>query len=101
MSYYNKKKWKYIAVKGLGFIPFYGCPHFHAEKGRVNSFRNMVLTRNVLGFGIDNDSAFVVDGTKLYSISSNKNSGVFLIDACCGNSTPKKIKSKEVFGSLI
>ena len=46
-----------VRSRGLGDVykrQFYGCPHFHAEKKRVNNFRNMVLRRNVLGFGIDN-----------------------------------------------
>lgn len=66
MSFYNKKKWKYINVKGLGFVKGVHCPHFNSHtlgKFRKDDFKKMMGKIGGIGIGIDNNCAieFVED----------------------------------------
>ena len=56
MSFYNPKKWKYINVRGLGFIKGIHCPHYDSETlgvPRKNRFRNMIQKIGGIGISID------------------------------------------------
>jgi dipeptidase E len=66
MSFYNPKSWKYINVKGIGFIRGIHCPHFNSmTRGipRRNDFRKMIQATGETGIAIENNCAIVfVDG---------------------------------------
>jgi dipeptidase E len=66
MSFYNPRSWKYINVKGLGFIKGIHCPHYNSQtRGipRRKHFRDMIRKTGGLGIAIENNCALVfIDG---------------------------------------
>ena len=78
----NQKKWNYLRIPGLGFVPgpFVCCPHHDRVQSngllRANDFDRMLLARaksgrkSVLGIGIDHYAAFLVEGEnyKVYAL---------------------------------
>ncbi len=67
LSYYNPESWKYIRVKGMGFLPGIGCPHYNSGTGgllRKDDFHAMVVKHPESGIAVDNHCAVqFVDGT--------------------------------------
>src|SRR3989338_10326279 len=60
MSFYNPQKWKYINVRGLGFIKGIHCPHFNSSTlgvPRKKHFRDMIQKIKGRGIAIDNNCA--------------------------------------------
>ena len=60
MSFYNPKKWKYIKVRGLGFIRGVHCPHYDGKTrgiSRRKRFENMIRRIGGTGIAIDNNCA--------------------------------------------
>ena len=53
MSFYNPRKWKYINVRGLGFIKGIHCPHFNGRTGGVRRRKDFLrMIRKIGGTGI-------------------------------------------------
>ena len=66
MAYYDRERWDYIAVTGLGLVKGMVCPHYNGRTygvARRRDFRAMMLRRGGRGLGIDNHCAVVFSGT--------------------------------------
>ena len=95
MWYYSPNNWKYIRVKGMGIIPFLGCPHFHEEEKRIKDFEKMVKRHNQIGIGLDNYAAFILEGNKFRVFSTKKGSGVFKVLKKDGKIVTERISNKN------
>ncbi|MHB1921755.1 MAG: Type 1 glutamine amidotransferase-like domain-containing protein [Chitinophagaceae bacterium] len=78
-SFYVKKDWEYIRVRGLGFIPATGCPHYDAEK-RDRSFQNMIRKMGTTGIALDNFCALEVFGSSYRVISAKRGAWAFRLE---------------------
>lgn len=78
MFYYHPKKWNYIVVRGLGFVPALLCPHFLKEK-RDEHFRNMVKKRGGMGLAVDDCAAFEIIDDKIRVITANETTNGFKV----------------------
>lgn len=88
MSFYNSKKWEYVLVQGLGFLPWIHCPHFHsATLGKLRSidFEQMIRKRGGTGLGIDDLCAVVFTDTGYQVISASDRARAYLIRRRRGN----------------
>lgn len=70
MSYTNPKKWKYINVKGLGFIKGIHCPHYDSETlgvKRKDNFKAMMKKTGGMGIAVDDRCAIAYEdsGTRV------------------------------------
>ena len=77
MSFYHPKRWKYINVKGLGFVKGIHCPHYNnqtLEKKRKDYFRLMIKKIGGMGIALDDDCAIAFIDDKFRVISARKNS---------------------------
>lgn len=57
ISYYGKKDWDYICVKGLGFLKGIHCPHYNghtAGQWRRKDFARFMKQHRGIGIAIDN-----------------------------------------------
>jgi len=82
MSYYNKKKWKYINVKGLGFIKGIHCPHYDSHTlniPRKKKFHQMIKKIGGLGIAIDNSCAIEFIDNKFRVIQAKKNAKAYKV----------------------
>lgn len=74
MSFYNRKKWKYINVKGLGLIKGIHCPHYNSMTmgiPRRKHFREMIRKTGGAGIAIENNCAIAfIDGA--YRVITSK-----------------------------
>lgn len=73
MSFYNPKKWRYINVKGLGFLKGIHCPHYNSKTLgilRKNNFKNMIKKTGGFGIAIDENCAIEFVGDKFKVITS-------------------------------
>src|SRR5271170_3025328 len=71
MSFYNRRKWKYINVKGLGLIPGIHCPHYNGmTRGipRRKHFREMIAKTSGVGIAIENNCAIEFIDGRLYKV---------------------------------
>lgn len=67
MSFYHPDDWDYISVRGLGFIPATGCPHYDGEK-RDENFRRMIARDGGPGLAMDDGCAIVYRGGAEYKV---------------------------------
>lgn len=74
MSFYHPTKWKYINVKGLGFIKGTHCPHYDSQTlqvARKNNFQNMISRIGESGIAIEDNCAIeFIDG--YYKVIASK-----------------------------
>ena len=66
MAYYNREKWDYISVTGMGLVKGMVCPHYNGRTygvPRRRDFRAMMARKGGRGLGIDNHCAVVFSGT--------------------------------------
>lgn len=82
MSFYNPKRWKYINVRGLGFLKGIHCPHFDGHTlgvPRKKHFERMIGKIGGMGIAIENDCAiaFVDNGFRV--IPAKKNAGAYRV----------------------
>lgn len=56
MSFESKGSWNYTRVKGINLIPAIHCPHYN-EDNRVEAFKKMISSQDLLGIAIDNNCA--------------------------------------------
>jgi len=76
MAYYSPKKWDYIRVKCLGFIPFTLCPHYLKEK-RDKHYKAMIKKFGGMGLALDDCCAIEIIDDKYRIISSRKGANGF------------------------
>lgn len=82
MSFYNPKKWKYINVRGLGFIKGIHCPHYDKETlgiPRQTHFSNMIQKIGGIGIAIDENCAIEFLDDKFRVITSKKSAKAFRV----------------------
>lgn len=97
MSFYNSKKWKYINVRGLGFIKGIHCPHYNSETlgvSRKNDFKKMIAKTGGMGIAIDNNCAIVFKGDKYRVISSKKYANAYKVFKKRGKIISRRIEKK-------
>jgi len=81
-SFYNPDNWKYIGVKGLGFIRGVHCPHFNSETlgvSRADRFHEFIRDRGGIGIALDNNCAIEVIDDKYRIISSQPQAKAFRV----------------------
>jgi len=75
MSFYNPQRWRYINVKGLGFIPGIHCPHYNSmTRGipRRKYFREMIRRTGGIGIAIENNCAIEFLDDRFYRVIGSK-----------------------------
>ena len=55
-KFYNSDGWKYMRVKGLGFISAINCPHYHTER-REAEFASTIEKYRGIGIALDDNCA--------------------------------------------
>jgi dipeptidase E len=78
MSFYNRKKWDYINVKGLGLIKGIHCPHYDGKtlgSLRRRDFQQMIEKTGGVGIALENNCAikFVDRGYAVISAKERAN----------------------------
>jgi dipeptidase E len=73
MKFYRPDDWKFIRVRGLGFLPATCCPHYHRE-AREASFAEMIGRHGGVGIALDDHTALAVVGDQ-YRVVVSKPSG--------------------------
>lgn len=74
-KYRNPKNWKFINVKGLGFIKGLCCPHYDKEPlgvSRHDAFGKMIAKTGGLGIAIDNNCAIEFINGKYFKIVASR-----------------------------
>ena len=103
MSFYNPKKWKYIKVRGLGFIRGVHCPHYDGKTrgiSRRKRFENMIRRIGGTGIAIDNNCAIeFVDGTYRI-ISSRRGAGAYRVYKKEGKVVSERIVERKNFSPI-
>jgi dipeptidase E len=75
MSFYNPRKWKYVNVRGLGFLKGIHCPHYNSmTRGipRRKPFRDMIRKTGGIGIAIENNCAIEFINGRFYKVISSK-----------------------------
>lgn len=75
MSFYNRKNWRYMNVRGLGLIEGVHCPHFNSMTKRVprrKHFREMIRKIGGMGIAIENNCAIEFLDGRFYKVISSK-----------------------------
>ncbi|TSC60112.1 MAG: peptidase S51 dipeptidase E [Candidatus Peregrinibacteria bacterium Greene0416_62] len=82
LSFYNPKRWKYINVRGLGFLKGIHCPHFDSHTlgvPRKKHFERMIGKIGGMGIAIENYCAIAFIGGHYRVIPAKKNAGVYRV----------------------
>src|SRR3989344_9233348 len=82
ISFYNKKKWRYIKVHGLGFLKGIHCPHYNSQTlgvPRKTHFHKMIKKMGGVGIAIDNNCAIEFIDDKYRVITSKPYAKAFKI----------------------
>ncbi len=98
MSFYNKKKWKYINVSGLGFLKGIHCPHYNSktlEVPRKKDFQKMIQKIGGMGIAIDNNCAIEFLDNKYRVINSKNYAKAFRVFKKNGKVISEIIPQKE------
>ncbi|HAX73509.1 MAG TPA: peptidase E [Firmicutes bacterium] len=76
-SFITPDDWTYTLVKGLGLIKGIVCVHYDKE-GR-DSFDSFIKTQSTIGYGIENNVAYVLHDNKAYVIKSDEGKQAYQI----------------------
>ena len=82
MSFYSPKRWRYIKVKGLGFIKGIHCPHYDSATlgmKRNKKFQEMMRKMGGLGIALDNNCALEMVGDSYRILASKKSAGAYKV----------------------
>jgi dipeptidase E len=82
LSFYNPKRWKYINVRGLGFLKGIHCPHFNGHTlhlPRKKHFERMMQKIGGMGIAIDNDCAIAFIDNGFRVLPSKKSAGAYRV----------------------
>ncbi|MCA9858617.1 MAG: Type 1 glutamine amidotransferase-like domain-containing protein [Thermomicrobiales bacterium] len=99
MSFYHPDDWDYIRVKGLGILPFTGCPHYDGE-GRDQSFQTMIARNGGIGIAIDDCAAFEVEGDGYRILSTREGAGAYRVERMRGKVVQTSIPAQPAFQPL-
>jgi dipeptidase E len=75
MSFYDPRKWKYINVRGLGFLKGIHCPHYNSmTRGipRRKHFRDMIRKAGGVGIAIENNCAIEFIDGRFYKVITSR-----------------------------
>lgn len=103
MSFYNKKKWKYINVTGLGFIKGIHCPHYDSQTlgvKRKKNFEAMIQARGGFGIVLDDCCALEVVGKKYRVLTSARGAHAYRVYKKDGRVISESILEEKVFRPL-
>jgi dipeptidase E len=104
MSFYHTQKWKYINVKGLGFINGIHCPHYNSmTRGipRRKHFRDMIRRTGGIGIAIENNCAIeFVDGRFYRVIRSKSYSRAYRVLESGGEVVAEQIRQDKDFAPI-
>ena len=104
MSFYNPKKWKYIKVRGLGFVRGIHCPHYDGETRGVprrKYFEKMIARGGGIGIAIDSNCAIEFVGDTYRVISSRRGAGAYRVYKKKGKIVSEKILEKKEFSPIV
>jgi len=99
MAYYHPKKWNYIRVKCLGFIPITLCPHYLKEK-RDKHYKAMIQKVGGMGLALDDCCAIEIIDDKFRIISSKKGANGFRLIKKNSKVIEEQLEQKEVLQPL-
>lgn len=98
ISFYNPKKWKYINVRGLGFIKGIHCPHYNSETigiKRKKNFQDMIKKIGGFGIAIDNNCAIEFLDDKYKVITAKSYARAYKVYKTNGGVVSEKIEQKS------
>jgi len=81
-SFYNPKEWKYINVRGLGFLKGIHCPHYNGSTlgtPRRVHFRPMIQKAGGIGIAIENNCAIAFLDDQYRVITSKQNAKAYRV----------------------
>ncbi len=78
MFYDNFHYYNYKMVKCLGFLNISICPHYQNEDLII--YNDIIKNLNIISFGIEEDSALVIDKDKYYVIKDRLSSAIYCYD---------------------
>jgi dipeptidase E len=104
MSFYNPRRWKYVNVRGLGFIRGIPCPHYNSRTlgvPRRKLFREMIGKGGGIGIAIqDNCALEFIDGRFYRVITSKSYSGAYKVYRKHGEVVAEKIRQQKQFAPI-
>ncbi len=98
MSFYDSKKWKYINVRGLGFIKGINCPHYNSStRGipRKEDFRKMIKKIGGMGIAMDDNCAIEFIDDTYRVITSNRHAKGYRVVKKEGKVNSERIPQAE------
>lgn len=99
MSFYNKKKWDYIEVKGLNLQKSIFCPHYNDQTlgiPRKKHFEKMIATKHKLGIAVDNNCALAIIGDSYRILTSQKDAQAYHVLVRKGKVMSEPIAQKTI-----
>ena len=103
MAFYNAEDWKYINVKGLGFIKGVHCPHYDTETlgaKRRTHFAKLIKKVGGIGIAIDENCAieFLDDAYRV--ISSKKHAKAYKVYKKGGEVVSDEIEQRAKYSPV-
>ncbi|MGA7921702.1 MAG: peptidase E [Candidatus Acidiferrales bacterium] len=99
MSFYHPQKWKYINVRGLGFLKGIHCPHYNSmTRGvpRRRHFRDMICKAGGIGIAIENNCAIeFVNGQYFRVLSARSYAHAYRVRKTLGKVVAEKIRQQK------
>lgn len=99
LKFYNPKKWRYIRMKGLGFINATHSPHYTGEK-RKKGFQKIMKKYGGIGIALDDNCAIEFIENKYKVITSKKHAKAYKIYKRKGKIITEIIKQRKEFASI-
>jgi len=104
MSFYHPQHWRYINVKGLGFIQGVHCPHYNSmTRGvpRRREFREMIRKVGGTGIALENNCAIEFIDDRFYRVIASKPySRAYRVHKIGGNVVAQQIQKQEQLAPL-
>lgn len=96
LKFYNPKKWRYIRIKGLGFINATHSPHYTGEK-REKGFQGIIKKYGGIGIALDENSAIEFINHKYRVMASKKGAKAYKLYKTKGKVITEIIKQRKEF----
>ena len=103
MAFYDRDRWDYIAVTGLGLVKLMACPHYNGRTYNVprrRDFRAMMRKRGGRGLGIDNHCAVVFTRTGYRVVRTMERVGAHALCIERGELIERKLGSEAEYRSI-
>jgi dipeptidase E len=103
MSFYNPKKWKYINVRGLGFLKGTMCPHYNDGTNgvpREKKFKEMIKKNGGMGIAIDEGCAIEFTDNSYKIISNKAGSGAYRVFRKTGKVVSEQMEDCDPYSPL-